>query len=219
MQTFKILILCGIFVTQPAFATATALTAEDLASDYINEDLGISIKIPHTWTYETSGEGLIRAREIAQDLTSRVLDVPKELVQKIASEGSDKSILIRMKVTHSAIPAAQITTRSLANVENAPKSALEHLTRYMQFLKSMTRIDSMEPIAETELNGSPCAHVTYDTQIVLEGYTYLARYDVYSFWRADRTIDLTIINDRDGAFKTQNEMDFNTILNSVRIDV
>ena len=81
----------------------------------------------------------------------------------------------------------------------------------------MTPVTVIEPLTETELNGSACTHVAYHTRLFLNGYTYLARYDVYSFWRKDRVIDLTIISDRNSPFKTQDEMDTQTLLHSIRI--
>ncbi len=204
---------------QPNRVEANDLTAEDLASTYTNEELGISVKIPHTWKHAISGEVIEQARETAQELASMVLDLPKEYIQKLDREGSEKAILIRMSVKSPALPAAQITTRSLTNIKSPPQSAIEHLQGYIQFVQNMTPTDIIKPVTETELNGTPCAHVTYDTQIYLEGYTYLARYDVYSFWRTDRTIDLTVIANRNGAFKTQDEMDIQTVINSARIAI
>ena len=56
MRFVKTLLLCGLLIFQSGLAHATTLTAEDMASTYVNEELGVSIKIPHTWIYATSGK-------------------------------------------------------------------------------------------------------------------------------------------------------------------
>jgi len=218
MRFVKTLLICGFLFSQSGLAHATVLTAEDLAGTYVNEELGVSIKIPHTWIYATSGKVIDQALDTAQELASKVMGIPKEMVSEVTSESLKKAILIRMRGKHFAVPVVQITTRSFENMGTPPQSAMEHLSAYMQFVENMTAITVVESLKETELNGSPCAHVSYFTEIMLEGYTYLAKYDVYTFWRPDRTIDLTIIDDRNAAFKAQNEMDIRTVLNSARID-
>lgn len=211
-------LIVWLFLIHPNLVQATALLPEDLAETYVNEELGVSVKVPHTWDYETSGGTIEKARAEAQKLTGRVMGIPQEEVHQIDLDGSEKSILIRMHGKVLALPAAQVTTRSFKGVSDPPSSSLEHLKGYLQFVQGMMRIDIVEPLDMSLLNDAPCAHVAYNAEIMLEGYTYLARYDVYSFWRKDRTIDLTVIQDRNNVFKAQDEMDIHTILNSFRVE-
>jgi len=212
-----IVFLFILMLSIPSNIFATTLTAEQMTSTYVNGELGISVKIPHTWDYDTEGEVIEAGYDAAEALAAQVLGVSEEEIAEARKGGSQQGILIRMHVTSPALPTAQITTRSLVGVTNPPTSALENLTKYMAFVEGMTYITIIEPLEATELNGIPCAHVVYDTEIVLEGYTYLARYHVYSFWTPDRTIELTIIEDRNGAFQTQQEMDIATIVNSFQL--
>ena len=161
MRFVQTLLLCSIVIIHPGLAHATVLTAEDLASTYVNEELGVSIKIPHTWIYATSGKVIDQAMDTAQELAGKVMGIPKEMVNEVTSESLKKAILIRMRTKSPAIPAVQITTRSFENMGTPPQSAMEHLSAYMQFMENMMPITIIEPLEETELNGSPCAHVSY----------------------------------------------------------
>jgi len=221
MRLINLLVIAAAFLSHTGLAVhqaeATVVTAEDMSIPFTHEALGVSVTIPHTWTHDATQESLGEAIVNARHVAAQALGISKEAVREIDGQGRDKSIVLKMHATSLSLPAAQITTRAFAGIDNPPRSAVEHLTNYMRFISNMTPVVIVQPITETTLNRSACAHVAYHTSIVLDNYTYLARYDVYSFWRPDRTLDLTIIDDRDAVFKNQNEMDIQTVLNTFRL--
>ncbi len=198
-------------------ACSTVLYPEDVAKTYVDEELGVRIDIPYGWEYATSGKVIEKARDTARDVAGKVLGISKEQVKKIDESESRKGILIKMNRQDAPLPAAQVTTRDLSTVQNAPASAIQHLRSFLFFISKMTYVKMVEEANETELNGTPCAHAAYETQLVIEGSTYQTRTDVYSFLKEGRTIDVTIIQDLNTYFPSQDASDIGVVTNSIRI--
>ncbi len=213
----------GMILTPAELSLAQSEDSAVLSSNvhtkiYVHEELGIQIEIPDGWEYETSGTVIEKAYDTARDITSKALGVPKDVVTEIAKAGSEKSILIRMHSPGTPLPAVQITTRNLAKVKSPPESVLHHLRAYMYFVSQMTYVDIVEAVEATNVNGTSGAHVTYDTQLVLEGDTYRTRSDIFSFMKNNHTIDITIIYDLDTYYPQQDNADLQTIFQSIQLN-
>lgn len=212
------LIACTLIVLQTSHVQAKPIYEDDLIETYTNDELGFQIKIPGGWKYKTSGKEFDEARDAARKLTSDVFQTDKKAVTEIDKTGSEKNILIRMRDHVSPIPAVQITTKDLTNMELPPEPTIAHLKGYMNFVANITYVSSKESVEKTELNGIPCAHVSYDSSIYLENYTYLAQTEIYSFLHKNHFIDLVIIKNRNSAFTAMDNKNIQVVLDSFQIN-